>query len=118
MFSAKGKIKTLLPEALIKDQYRSRELLLEVPDGNYKIDIGIEFFGDKVDLVSGYEEGEEVQIFFNVKGRIWNDKVFNNLRAWKIQRIVQKQQEKKEEKVSEFLNTGPEGSDGSDGLPF
>jgi len=87
MFKAQGIIKELFQEQLIKDKYKSIEFVLEVQDGDYLRNIGIEFFGDKVEKLNGYKAGEEVEVSFNIDGRVWNNKIFNNVRGWRIQKI-------------------------------
>ncbi len=59
-------------------------------DGNiYPEYISLEFIQDKVDIISGYQVGQEVEVLFNLKGREWNSpqgelKYFNTLSAWKM----------------------------------
>ena len=47
--------------------------------------ISLEFIQDKVDVINSYQEGQEVEVLFNIKGRHWkDDKYFNTLQAWKM----------------------------------
>lgn len=117
MFTVKGIIKDILPERIISEKYKCKEIILEVKSGEYTKQIGFEFFGDKIELLTGYGEGEEVEVFFNIDARMWNERVFNNVRAWRIQRV---KEEKKvvvlSDQKSSALNNEDNG--GSDDLPF
>ena len=59
---------------------------------NFVIDTGNQFnpdvcfslFGDKVDLLNNFKEGQEVEVKFNVSSREFNGKYYHNLDAWFI----------------------------------
>ena len=59
---------------------------------NFVIDTGKEYnpevcfslFGDKVDLLNNFKEGQEVEVKFNVSSREFNSKWYHNLDAWFI----------------------------------
>ncbi|MEM9931531.1 MAG: DUF3127 domain-containing protein, partial [Bacteroidota bacterium] len=40
---------------------------------------------DKCALLDTYEEGQEVKVHFDLRGREWNGKYFTNLNAWRIE---------------------------------
>ena len=45
---------------------------------------------DRCDIINAFKQGEEVDVWFNIRGRKWTDpkgevKYFNSLQAWKIQ---------------------------------
>ena len=69
-----------------------RELWLDVPDGKYPQVVALECTGDGVSLLDGLHHGDEVRVSFNLRGRSWtdkngNEKVFNSLNAWKVDRL-------------------------------
>jgi len=41
---------------------------------------------DKCSLVDDYNEGDTVEVDFDLRGREWNGKYFTNLQAWRISR--------------------------------
>jgi len=59
---------------------------------NFVIDTGAQYnpevcfqvFGDKVDLLNNYKEGQEIEVKFNVSSREFNGKYYHNLDAWFI----------------------------------
>ena len=54
----------------------------------YNPEICFSLFGDKVDLLNNFKEGQEVEVKFNVSSREFNNKYYHNLEAWKINAIV------------------------------
>lgn len=52
---------------------------------SYDPEVCIGVFGqEKVDELSEYKAGQNVEVYFNVKSRAWQDKYFTSLQAWKI----------------------------------
>ena len=39
-------------------------------------------------MVDGHNPGEMLKVFFDLRGREWNDKYFTNLNAWKIEKVM------------------------------
>jgi len=66
--------------------FTKREVQLSVPDGKYQQLIAFEFQGERSDLPDKYKEGDEVQITFDLKGRLHeaSGRVYNTLNGWKI----------------------------------
>lgn len=77
--------------------FRKREFVLEVVDNrgskSYTDHIKFQLIQDRVDLVDPYKLGEELEVWFDVKGNRWERdgrvQYFTNLTAWKIQRTEQ-----------------------------
>jgi hypothetical protein len=42
-------------------------------------------FGDKIDLLTPYQVGQNVEVFFNVCSREYKGKYYNSIDAWKIE---------------------------------
>ncbi len=52
----------------------------------YNPDVCFSVFGDeKVEALSKFSEGQEVEVSFNVSSREFNEKYYHNLDAWKIE---------------------------------
>jgi hypothetical protein len=43
-----------------------------------------ELFQEKTELINPHSEGDSVTIYFTVRGREWEGKVYNSLRAFRI----------------------------------
>jgi len=61
--------------------------------GGFVIDTGAQYnpevcfslFGEeKIEMLSKFKEGDEVEVLFNISSREFNDKYYHNLDAWKI----------------------------------
>ena len=53
----------------------------------YNPDICFKLFGeDKIQILSNINEGEEIEVFFNLSSREWNGKWFTSADAWKIEK--------------------------------
>lgn len=79
-----GKIKLIQDEQVFDSGFRKRELVVTVADDKYPQDISLECVQDKTSLLDGLSAGQEVTVTFNLRGREYNGRYFNNLVAWKI----------------------------------
>jgi len=52
--------------------------------GKYPDDICFTLFGDKSDLISNVQIGDEVEVSFNLNSREYNEKYYTNVNAWKV----------------------------------
>ena len=87
-----GKLKRVKDVQQITDTFKKREFVIET-DEQYPQIIGFETIQDKVGLIDGFQVGEMVEVFFNLRGREWQKdansevRVFNSLHAWRIQKL-------------------------------
>ena len=80
-----GKVKLVQDAKTISDKFTVREFVVTVEDGKYPQDIVLQFVNDKVSLLDGLQADQEVTVSFDIRGREYNGRYFNNLNAWKIQ---------------------------------
>ncbi len=80
-----GKIKLIQPAQTFSSGFTKREMVVTVEDGKFPQDINLEFLQDKVGLLDTVEIGQEVKVSFDIRGREYNGRYFNNLVAWKIE---------------------------------
>ena len=88
-----GTVKLINELQTFASGFTKRELIVTVPDGNYPQDISLDFLKDKVELLNDVAVGDEITVSFNLRGREYNGKYFNNLNAWKIQKQTVKSYE-------------------------
>jgi hypothetical protein len=67
--------------------FLKREVWLEVPDDKFPQTINLELHGEKVLLIDGYAEGQEISVEINVKGKISGDKCWNTLQIWRVSEV-------------------------------
>jgi Domain of unknown function (DUF3127) len=79
-----GKIKLIQEAKTFDSGFTKREMVVIVEDGKYPQEINLEFVQDKVALLDALQPGQEVTVTFDIRGREYNGRYFNNLQAWKI----------------------------------
>ncbi len=80
-----GKVKLIQDAQTFGSGFTKREMVVVVEDGKYPQEINLEFVQDKVSLLDTVEVGQEVTVTFDIRGREYNGRYFNNLQGWKIQ---------------------------------
>ncbi|MEQ9530819.1 MAG: DUF3127 domain-containing protein [Haliea sp.] len=79
-----GKIKLIQEPQTFNSGFTKREMVVTVEDGKYPQEINLEFVQDKIALLDGLQPGQEVTVTFDIRGREYNGRYFNNLQGWKI----------------------------------
>ncbi len=80
-----GKVKLVQDPQTFSSGFTKREMVVTVEDGKYSQDINLEFLQDKVSLLDSVSEGQKIKVFFDIRGREYNGRYFNNLVGWKIE---------------------------------
>ncbi len=86
----KGKIHEVLPVTNVSETFKKRELIIEFAENpQYPEYIKFEALQDKVNLFDPLKVGDQVEVFFNLRGRPWTDKAgktsyFNTLVVWRV----------------------------------
>lgn len=86
----KGKVHEVLPTQQVTDSLKKRELIVEyIENPQYPEYLKFEMVNDKVNLVDNLKAGQDVEVFFNLRGRPWTDKTgkksyFNSMQLWKV----------------------------------
>ena len=79
-----GKIKLIQDAKTFDSGFTKREMVVIVEDGKYPQEINLEFVQEKVTLLDSLRPGQEVTVTFDIRGREYNGRYFNNLQGWKI----------------------------------
>lgn len=80
-----GKVKLIQDPQTFNSGFTKREMVVTVEEGKYPQDINLEFVQDKAALLDSVQPGQQVTVFFDIRGREYNGRYFNNLVGWKIQ---------------------------------
>lgn len=84
-----GKIIAVLPlaegESKSGNKWKKQEYVIENHD-QYPRKMCFNLWSDKIDQFN-IQLGEELNVFFDIDCREWNGKWFNDIRAWKVERI-------------------------------
>ena len=79
-----GKVKLIQEAKTFDSGFTKREMVVTVEDGKYPQEINLEFVQDKASLLDNLRVGQEVTVTFDIRGREYNGRYFNNLQGWKI----------------------------------
>ena len=86
----KGKIKKISETVQISERFRKREFIVEYASNpDYPQPLQFEMVQDRCELLDPFEVGQDVEVFFDLRGREWTNpqgevKYFNSLQAWKL----------------------------------
>jgi len=83
-FELTAVIHKIFPTESKTDTFQAREFVLK-SDGQYPQFIKFQLTQDKCDLIENYQEGQQIKVYFDLRGREWQEKYFTNLQAWKIE---------------------------------
>lgn len=114
-YKATGRIIEIGEREHKTDKFTMRIFVIETAD-QYPQPIKFQLVNDRCDLADKLKVGQDVTVHFDIRGNRYQDKVFNNLNAWKIDLVDGHGQER------ELTPTGqevpmPDLAD-EDGLPF
>ena len=84
-YELSGKIKLIQDAQTFSSGFTKREMVVTVEEGNYPQDINLEFLKDKISLLDNLSVGQQVTVGFDIRGREYNGRYFNNLVGWRIQ---------------------------------
>lgn len=92
MFNITGTLKAKFAEQQVSDRFRKRDFVLTDNSSQYPQYISFQLTQDRTGLVEPFREGDEIRVFFNLRGREWKaptgeTKYFNTIEAWKIEPV-------------------------------
>jgi len=102
-YEIKGKIKQVNEAQTFSSGFTKREFVVTVEDGKYPQDIIFETLQDKVGMLDGLAPETEVDVSFDIRGRAYNDRHFNNLVCWKIDVLAQDAPSEPQNAPSDFI---------------
>jgi single-strand DNA-binding protein len=85
-YELNGKLHKIYPAENKTDTFQTREFVVATQE-NYPQFIKLQLTQDRCAILDNYKEGEDVKVFFDLRGREWNDKYFTNLQAWKMEKL-------------------------------
>lgn len=84
-FQITGKLHKTFDTENKSETFRVRDFVIEVADGKYPQMVKFQLTQDKCEAVDAHQEGDEITVHFDLRGREWNGKYFTNLSAWLIE---------------------------------
>jgi hypothetical protein len=91
-FKLTGVVKKVGETIQVSEKFSKRELVITDASSMYPQDISFEFAKDKTSHLDGIMEGQEVEVSWNLRGRLWvspqgEEKYFNTLDGWRVEVI-------------------------------
>ncbi len=90
MFNITGTLKVKFDEQKVSERFRKRDFVIQENSSQYPQMISFQLVQDRCNLVDNFNAGDEIRVFFNLRGREWKSpqgetKYFNTIEAWKIE---------------------------------
>lgn len=88
----KGTLKAKFDTQIVSGRFKKREFVL-ITEANttYPQQVSFQINQDKCDILDRFNEGQELEVHFNLRGREWSGpqgvKYFNTLEAWMIKLV-------------------------------
>lgn len=94
MFKLTGTIKVINDTVQINDKFAKREFVITDTSSMYPQDILFQAVQDKCSMLDGFNQQDQVEVSFNLRGREWTSpqgevRYFNTLDAWRIEKVGQ-----------------------------
>ena len=117
-FEVEGKLYRKFETEKKKDTFQTREFVLLVEQGQYPQHIKFQLVQDRCEIIDNIAEGTNLKVYFDLRGREWQEKFFTNLQAWRVEAAGQ--ESKPTAAAGDFPSTPPMADEGSsyDDLPF
>lgn len=84
-YELSGEVKLVMEPKTFASGFTVREFVVTVKGGKYDQDIILQVVQDKVELLDDVGAGDEVTAAFDIRGKEYNGRYFNNLQAWKVE---------------------------------
>lgn len=123
-YELSGKVIEIFPENQVSDRFRKREFVVEKSEQNganaFTDYVKFQLTQDRTSLINPIKIGDDVKVFFNIRGNRWNSKgtvnYFTNLDAWKIELLSGSREDVPPPPAP--YDAAAETSEGFDDLPF
>lgn len=84
-FEIEGKLIKKYETESKSEKFQAREFVIET-EGQYPQFIKFQLVQDRCSAVDPMNEGEQIKVYFDLRGRQWQDKYFTNLNAWRVEK--------------------------------
>lgn len=88
-----GKICEIEDEVRTSPTFKKRTFVIEYSNNPMYVDyISMELVQDRCSILDNFQKGDDVTVFFNLRGKKWVDndnkvRYFNHIQAWRIDKI-------------------------------
>jgi single-strand DNA-binding protein len=85
-FEITGKLYKKFATESKSEKFQTREFVIEIADGNYPQLVKFQLVQERCQILDNYNEGEEIKVHFDLRGREWQGKFFTSLNSWRIEK--------------------------------
>ena len=88
-FKIKGKVLQVLPEqkgTSARGEWKKQDFVIETQEDQFPKKICFTLFNDKASSLSSITPGVEVEVWFNIESREYNEKWYSNINAFRVER--------------------------------
>ena len=118
-FEVEGKLHKKFDKEQKSGTFQTREFVLLDESTQYPQYVKFQLVQDRCEIIDNIEEGSNVKVYFDLRGREWQGKYFTNLQAWRVEAAGQAA--KSTAAPGDFPSAPPVNSDEGtsyDDLPF
>lgn len=119
-FEIEGKLHKKFDTENKTASFQAREFVIET-EGTYPQFVKFQLTQDRCGAIEQYQEGQQIKVHFDLRGREWNGKYFTNLNAWRIEQAANEDVPADNmPNTEDFPTVGdePPATEYSDDLPF
>ena len=85
-FEITGKLYKKFATESKSEKFQTREFVIEIADGNYPQLVKFQLLQERCQILDNYNEGEEIKVHFDLRGREWQGKFFTTLNSWRLEK--------------------------------
>ena len=85
-FNISGRLHRKYPTESKSNSFQTREFVIQTQE-QYPQFIKFQLTQERCNAIDPYEEGDVINVQFDLRGREWQDKYFTNLNAWRIEKM-------------------------------
>lgn len=82
-YEIKGNIKKIMQPQVFESGFKKQQFVITT-DEKFPQDVKLELTKEKTELLDPLEEGNRVDVSFNIRGNEYKGKYYVNLQAWRI----------------------------------
>ncbi len=90
-FEIEGKLHKVFDAEQKSETFRTREFVIETLQGQYPQFIKFQLTQDRCDVIEPFKTDQHIKVYFDLRGRQWQDKYFTNLQAWRVELVGETQ---------------------------
>lgn len=69
------------------ESFKVRDFVIKTTNGQYDNFVKFQTTQDRTAIIDQHNEGDEIKVHFDLRGREYNEKYFTNLNAWRVESL-------------------------------